>query len=317
MEYKLVRYSDKYIQPLTTLLDSSFAIKNKEKRELVRWKMFGSYSQLKTITYLALDKSGTVVAQYTNFPVGMGREDKKYKGMICMDMTTHSAHRGKGLITALAGKVYEQVRKNGFDFTIGFSNDAGVQVDKNSRNYGYNVVGKFARYFKIAVFRKEAEWNLSLTDDFDNHWQQDKKSEYFRYLKNYDYLKWRYKDKPNNDYLIYKLEKNGKIGGYVVLKCINKRCYVCDILIGDNSFSQIKPVLRAVENLAFKKGCYIVIYNVLDNKYWQKLFKQNYYWRKTLNKDNYYLTIKIHNQKLDRDLILDKNNWWLINGDIL
>lgn len=316
-DYKIQKYSLHYLQSFTELLDKSFDIEGKDKKELVQWKLFSDYHKGKTITYIALDETDIVASQYTNLPVRIAFGDQIYSSMICVDMATDPNHRGKGLITKLSQKVYEEVAKNKYDFTIGFSNDNGLKVDKNASNYGYKVVGRFVRYFKVVIYRKNINSKIILTDHFEVNSIFGTQTNYFRVYKDFDHLNWRYLRKPNSEYSIYKIIHNNVSAGYVVLRFKGNKCYVYDILVNDITKKQMITVLRSIENKALEKGIRIIVYNVLDNKFWQTLFNRYKYFKKVNNRINYHLTVKIHNQSVPGRVILDKENWLLMNGDIL
>ena len=59
-----------------------------------------------------------------------------------MNMAVHPDYRGRGLVKQVAEPVYTAVRAQGGLAGVGFSNAAGVQVDRHSKGYGYQVVGK-------------------------------------------------------------------------------------------------------------------------------------------------------------------------------
>ncbi len=316
MDYKITEYSPSFLPSLAKLLNNSFHIENKDKKRLVLWKYFDEYLHNKTITYLALDKENNVVSHYTNLPIDITYLNKTYTCMICTDMCTDIDHRGKGLITQLSTHVYNEVKKKGYDFSLGFSNDEGVEVDKHANNYGYVVVGKFVRYFKFVLYKKNIDYLLTRTDSLHQDYYSHH-SKYLRIKKDHDYLYWRYIKKPNREYDVYNIMDGNRVVGYVILRFLKYKCYIYDIVTENDDKKHMITVLRSIENKALEHKVRLVIYNVLDNNYWQTLFNKYKYFKRTNNTVNYYLTIKIHNTEMPKDIILDKENWLLMNGDIL
>ncbi len=304
------KFSKKYLASLTSLLNNSFKIETPNKEKLVDWKYFDKHLNNQTITYIAVDDTDSVVSHYTNIPITV-IADRKYKAMVCTDMCTDPKFRGQGLISQLSSRVYSEVRKQGYDFSIGFSNDQGVQVDKHSDKYGYQIIGRFVRYFKVVLLASSAQYKLVKNSNiagFENN------SSYYKILKTPEYITWRYTKKPNNDYEIFDINDEEKVLGLVVLRFMNHKCYVYDIISDQNS--DIKKTMQAIDNLAIKRLAPLIIYNVLDNNYWKKVFGP-FYFKKTYNHTNYYLTIKIHNENLDDQRLGNKENWLVMNGDIL
>ena len=73
--------------------------------------------------------------QDVNLPVGLS-----------INMAVHPHYRGQGLIKQVAQPVYEHLAAKKVVAGVGFSNAAGVQVDKRSSSYGYRVVGQLRSY---------------------------------------------------------------------------------------------------------------------------------------------------------------------------
>ncbi len=316
MDYRVRKFSSVYLFSLTKLIDASFSVENKDKVGLVQWKYFDEYLNDNSITYIALDQTNNVVSHYTNVPVSISFGDNIYRSMICTDMCTSPGFRGKGLISKLSAKVYREVIANKYDFSLGFSNDEGIKIDKYAKGYGYSIVGKFVRYFKIVTYRTNAQYKLLKISNFNRDFYPQA-SKFFKVKKDYEYLNWRYVSKPNSEYEIYGILENDSNIGYIVLLFIKYKCYVCDIIIQNDDKSQMIQVLRSIENIALDRKVRLIIYNVLDNKFWKSLFSKYKYLKKENNNTNYYLTIKSHNEKIPKELILNKNMWIVMNGDIL
>lgn len=61
---------------------------------------------------------------------------------VSMNMAVHPNYRGRGLVKQVAEPVYTAVHARGGTAGVGFSNAAGVKVDRHSKGYGYRVVGR-------------------------------------------------------------------------------------------------------------------------------------------------------------------------------
>ncbi|MCB8944792.1 MAG: GNAT family N-acetyltransferase [Ardenticatenaceae bacterium] len=61
---------------------------------------------------------------------------------VSLNMAVHPDYRGRGLVKQVAQPVYTAVHNQGGTAGVGFSNAAGVQVDRHSKGYGYQVVGR-------------------------------------------------------------------------------------------------------------------------------------------------------------------------------
>lgn len=314
-DFSIYRFQKKYFPSFVELIHDNFEIKNKDKEKYIFWKYFDLFYRGKTITYLAVNDSGKVISQYTNVPISISYQGKSFRTTVCMDMVTDSVYRGRGIITLLSKKVYKEVENEKYDFSFGFSNDEGVVVDKKSKGYGYKVVGKFAVYFKIVIRKKKIPLRLLGVRDFKTVLEDD--GRFIQIEKTKEYLRWKYIKRPGQKYLFYRLDENGDDHGFVVLKSSSKKMYVYDIITQDKSSKRVKQILRAIENEACKQKKRIVIVKALENGYWKKIFLKTGFLKKMRNKKNYYLTVKFHNHLLDEKVILNKDYWWALMGDIV
>lgn len=87
-------------------------------------------------------EQGRLVAQYSCLLGSLSLPTGCYAVGISTNMAVHPDFRGRGLIKHIAAPVYEALAERGCVAGVGFSNAAGVQVDKQSKGYGYEVVGQ-------------------------------------------------------------------------------------------------------------------------------------------------------------------------------
>jgi hypothetical protein len=84
---------------------------------------------------------------------------------LSVNMAVHPAYRGQGLVKQVSSPVYEALAKRGGVAGIGFSNAAGVKVDKHSQGYGYRVVGQMKPTVAMITHRFD-DADLQLTTDW-------------------------------------------------------------------------------------------------------------------------------------------------------
>lgn len=61
---------------------------------------------------------------------------------LSINLAVHPDYRGRGLVKQVAQPVYATLADRGVLAGVGFSNAAGVKVDRRSRTYGYQVIGQ-------------------------------------------------------------------------------------------------------------------------------------------------------------------------------
>ncbi len=89
-----------------------------------------------------------------------------------INMAVHPDYRGRGLVKKVSQPVYAALRERGGVAGVGFSNAAGVQVDKHSKGYGYHVVGRMVPTLAVIVRPRRVK-PLHLTTTLPNlaSWQ--------------------------------------------------------------------------------------------------------------------------------------------------
>lgn len=107
-----------------------------------------------------------LVAQYSSLitHLHVPSEEQPIPTGFCVNMATHPDYRGKGLIKHVARPVYETLAGQGVMLGIGFSNAAGVQVDRHSEHYQYQVVGRMLPVMAVVPFFPRRSTELTFTD---------------------------------------------------------------------------------------------------------------------------------------------------------
>lgn len=303
---------------LREFLVSVFKIQAKTQNDLVNWKYFHSFFKGNGIQYgsfVSENGQTKLVSHYANLPITVSKNNTLYKSAICVDMGTISSYRGQGLISILSKEVYKKVVILGIDFSIGFSNESGIQVDRHSKGYGYQIVGRFQSYYFLAISRQKTGYLLNKINSPDR--QLNLENDYYAIYKNQDYLFWRYVDNPSRAYEFYEVLNENKCVGIVVLKTSQSKLFIIDIILENINQDRLSQVVKSINNLAVSLGKRIIIYSVLDNKLWQKVLNRGLSFQKSVH-NKYYLTVKIHDQSVNTDsTLLDANNWLCLVGDIL
>jgi hypothetical protein len=158
------------IRPLThedcpqwsALLAAAFQRPQTEMGALLGW-MHAGY---RMVAYGAWN-GDTLAAQYSCMIVSLRIPDvwQPVRVGMSVNMATHPDYRGQGLIKQVSRPVYDTLAAEGVSAGVGFSNAAGVKVDRHSKGYGYRVVGQLTPYIApIPLGRKKPM--LQLADEF-------------------------------------------------------------------------------------------------------------------------------------------------------
>jgi hypothetical protein len=125
--------------PWANLVAVSFARRPAEMQALWQWfhrgwelVAWGAWAQRQ------------LVAQYTCLVHNVHPPDGRasFRVGLSVTMAVHPDYRGRGLIKHVAQPVYTTLQTMGAVAGVGFSNAEGVQVDRRSKGYGYQVLGR-------------------------------------------------------------------------------------------------------------------------------------------------------------------------------
>lgn len=135
-----------------------------------------------------------------------------------VNMAVHPAYRGRGLIKQVAEPVYAALVARGVVAGVGFSNAQGVQVDRHSKGYGYEVVGQL-RPSLFYLGRRLGSEPLTLTSEWPN-WPfvpfSSPENHSFQHTP--ESLQHRFGQHPFREYQLGVWEQENKIGGVVVYR---------------------------------------------------------------------------------------------------
>lgn len=129
--------------PWATLLAASFNRQNEQMVQLIHFLQ----PETNLVAWGAWD-GPVLAAQYSCLlrPLYLPSSRQIVPVGLSINMAVHPNYRGRGLVKQVATPVYESLAACGVIAGAGFSNAAGVQVDKRSSGYGYSVVGRLRPY---------------------------------------------------------------------------------------------------------------------------------------------------------------------------
>lgn len=233
------------------------------------------------------------------------------------NMAVHPDYRGRGIIKQVSLPVYNIISQLGGKLGLGFSNAEGVKVDRNSKGYGYQVIGQMQSI--IGMFKDFCVQPLTLTESLPESALfaddiQPSSSAYFH--KNYDYLYKRYASHPSRNYQFAIWEEANQILGMVVYRPVSLMGLPAIALL-DAYGCDVGELLKRWSGTM--EGCGQHIFHVLlsPNSHIKALLKQHWMIAPLpYTRTPYFLTAKPLQDNLP-DSIFDFKQWDLIGGDIL
>jgi len=312
MEIK--EYSEKFLNSFIYLIDNSFWIKNNNKIWLIKWKFFSNPNNNKN-KIICSYFNNKIVWQYSNIATSFTYKKENINWYTCQDMCVLKEFRWKWLISKMSKYLYSNIKED--SFSIWFSNKFWVKVDQNSKWYWYTVIDKLISYILPTFLSFNKNYNFKKIKNLDelkniNFSNFDIFDNYIKINSSFDYIKWRYFNKPNSNYnffLIYDEKEN--ILWYIILTFKKWFWNIYDF----NSIKTInnKKMIYTFKKISIANNVFFLRIQVLKNNFWKFFFK----WFLKINKnEDIYFTIKKHNE-FQKVNIIDKENWIIKTWNIL
>lgn len=236
---------------------------------------------------------------------------------ISTNMAVHPDYRGTGLIKAVSQPVYESLLAAGAVAGIGFSNSEGVKVDRHSKSYGYQVVGRLAIKLMWPLPRldhKEITFSGTWPESRWVDTSQSKAS--IRFNSTPQMIHHRYALHPFRTYRFGFWQEHDEIRGLVV----DRPAYVGSVkgvsllaAYGDNLNEVLRRWIAGVKSQDAK---FIHFIATPFSSILASLKSIGTCWTLPYSRSPHYLTVKPLCEEL-RPLLTSFNHWDCIGGNIL
>lgn len=295
------------------LLSVSFARQPAEMRQL--WDWFHAGREL--IVCGAWD-GARLVAQYSSLLASLSVPhfpDPVWVG-ISTNMTVHPDYRGRGLIKQVASPVYLALADKRCIAGVGFSNAAGVKVDKHSQGYGYQVVGKMES--KLLWLRgNRVKEGIYLTDHWsETSWDCPTLRDCIRFAVTPMSIYQRYGSHPFRKYRFGVWKREGKVVGVVVDRplCRHGLCGSSLLAVYGQNLSELLG--RWAGAIGASGAQFVHFLTTPNSPVWRAIKELGFCFPIPFNRSPYYLTVKPLYAGLCAPL-LDFSRWDCLGGDIL
>ena len=213
------------------------------------------------IIKLAMTSQGEVVGQYVVIPINLNIDKKNYKGGLSVLTLTNKNYRGQKIFTILANEVYEECRKRGLNFVLGFPNqnsyyvfikklgfvDIGelellikpIRFSKIIKKWFPGIFGKILSSFGkaldyLAKPNLKTNSNIVELSVFDEKFDEFNKTieGHYRFYqpRTAKFLNWRYIQNPR-EYINFAWYENTKLRGFLVLRIAEVSGLKCGMIV--------------------------------------------------------------------------------------
>ena len=316
-------------------------------QERYRW-FYENNPYGQALSWLVTDQeTNSVVGSTALFPRGMSLDGKKALAGIAADFAVNRDHRSLSAALKLQKAVLSGCKENKMEFIYGFSNEqseavllrAGhkklgeahrlaklLRTKSKLKKYlplpGVNLLS-IALDFILATFSKERSYAKSshfkielpkrFDERFDSLWEEAKSQ--FKVIgeRTQQYLNWKYVDNPHKKYHIFSLvEKEGeKILGFVVFYLQDNSCFVADLLYENSDFALNSLLAQFIIFSREKRVDSVSVLILSPPSLVENLKAFGFHFRK----ENSKVLIYIEEESPHLPLVMNKENWFLLEGD--
>ncbi len=285
------------------------------------WKYKGNNPYGKSLVWVATDKK-KIVATFSIIPLEYIIDGKVVKGSCSIAMIVHPDYQNKGLIKFVADKLFNEAKINKIRFVYGYPNENAYQIHKVF--FSYTDISMQKLYFqkihkdlKIKLENKILINESERFDKADNKFLKKASNQRKVSLKRTnDFLNWRYFDRPDYQYKVFKFVKNNNLIAYVVLKIYKEdkiiRGHIIDLFY-DKKTNVFNEIINFSKKYFIKNNCNeLTLWLQGDELASKKLKKQGF---KVLSSRP--MICKFIDLKKKQISKLNKKDWYFTMGDTL
>lgn len=183
-----------------------------------RWRFLDNPSGAQPMIELAW-AGDTLAAHYAVSPVRLMVDGREVLSALSMTTMTHPAHRGKGLFTTLALRLYERMSREGYGAVWGFPN---AQSHRGFvRDLGWEDLLEIPTLRLPGPARGGGEALAPLDADdtrLDDLWRETRSATGVEVVRDGAHLRWRLGRHPENSYVLRGVQDGRDLRAYVVYK---------------------------------------------------------------------------------------------------
>ncbi|WP_338791418.1 GNAT family N-acetyltransferase [Bernardetia sp. MNP-M8] len=211
--------NEEFIISYFELFESCFGKREDLNREWYNWFNLASPFGKNDIFLVKDLESNQLVSAYGLLPYQVNYNQKLYPAALCTNVMVHPDYRGYGLFVETGLFALKDSSKKGNKIVIGIPNENAI---RGHLKVGWNQLDNLY-FLNINPSLCEDKPLESGIKELTNYKQLENISSFFEkynysIVRNKEFIKWRFLERPNKSYKIFILEEYEKVEGYIVLK---------------------------------------------------------------------------------------------------
>jgi predicted N-acetyltransferase YhbS len=321
-----------------------------------RWRYLNGPIKKLLIT-VALDQMQRIIAHHALHPVWLVYKGKKVLGAQSIDAMVHTDFRGKGLFTETGRLCAQLAAARGAHILFAFQDRDSYSHRGFVNNLGWENLPEFYHLFYVLSprrvlqqrvsnplkrllltapfslylkwkqrkrgFQERSNTSIEITainkfdSSFDSLWEECKNQFAVGVWKDREYLHWRYKDVPNQNYTVLKSAEDGKTTGFIVTHSTTDRGLnigvILDLLCREPIATNADALITAALSGFVRNSVDLVeVFSLLGSPY-LNVFRSVGFFPRFSGKGNVVIAKLLAGSPGEQSIAHDK--WHLMDGD--
>lgn len=322
-------------------------------KEFVQHEYFKNFAGTAYID-LAIDRqTKEIVGQYVAIPKKINIDSTEKSCILSLNTLTKREYWGQGIFTGLAEKTYDRACNNGELFCYGVPNpnshpgflkklkfhDLGniplwikplnlsALIEEKTNKKWMGSLFKWSNCLVKPRFKDNSNYKVQKLDNnniylIDRLWNKIKDEYPVCFIRDSQYIKWRYLDIPLRNYIPYVILKGEKICGFIVgrvMKVSGISCgMIVDFMFENHEYDAAYCLLDYITNIFYEQQVSLIGSLMLRHTKEAKILKRKHFFicPSFLEPQPFPFIFRLLDDNYEKQSVLNKiENWFFTMGD--
>ena len=350
--WNTINYEEKYLQEMIDMTYKYYGDNDISNIDFVRHQYFDNPKGQAFITLAQEENNQKIVGQYVVLPMEIRINRENQKCVNSLNTLTDENYRGKGIFTGLAEANFKLAESQtnfcygvpnpnsypGFVKKLNFKDIGSVplylrpsipsNIIKNKFNLNkiYRVFTIFDHLLKVKNENIDSAYNLVEIEDsnlylIDEFWELVKDKYPIMLVRDSNFIKFRYINIPRRKYKIYITIKDNIPVSLIIGRVTEiekmKSGMIVDFLVLEGEEYSGKILINKIMNDFQRESVDIVGCLISEKSTESKILKKNMFMKcpKFLEPQPFPIILREFNNKIDKNVIENIDNWFFTAGD--
>lgn len=266
------------------------------------------------------EHNGKIIAHFAAVPYRLKVGDREITASHTIGALVEHRFQNRGVLKLVGDRLLEELVQHQIPYTWGFPNRRAYRFEKTA--LGYEDLIRFDEWHipvqKISTIPDDpgVQGIEVFHDDFDRLWEACSADYEIAVVRNAEYLKWRFANRPDWDYYYFGCYDENRLSGYVVLKLYREedllRGHIIDIFARRDDRKTLSRLIRRSMKFFVRQEVDEITVWIWGSPVIEEIFTLDGFTRREIDRP---LILRINVPHAYRDKILDNSRWYFTMGD--